>query len=239
MTIHDFELLARSRRAVRHFKPDPIDRELLERCLDCARWAPSGYNLQPTHMTVIAEAAQRKQLRHACMDQAQITEAPATIVFSGDRRAPTHNFEAVLERDRAAGAISADYETKLRRFVPLAFARGPLGLGWLWKALLPPWLRMVTPLPTFPAVEPRYWLAKQASLAAMNFMLAARSAGLATVPMEGFDEQRVARIAGLPDWHVVILVVPVGHAADQHLTKTRLPLESMVHWGRFGNSVGT
>lgn len=63
----------------------------------------------------------------------------------------------------------------------------------------------------------------------MVFMLAAESAGLATVPMEGFDERRVRRILNISRSHIVALVVPVGYAADGHAEKTRLPLDSMLH----------
>jgi len=38
-------------------------------------------------------------------------------------------------------------------------------------------------------VHRRYWLAKQAGLSAMSFMLAATAAGLATCPMEGFSDR--------------------------------------------------
>jgi len=54
-------------------------------------------------------------------------------------------------------------------------------------------------------------LAKQVSLAAMNFMLAAASGGLGTCPMEGFDESRVKKILGIGREKVVVLMMPVGY----------------------------
>jgi FMN reductase [NAD(P)H] len=38
----DFSEVVRKRRMVRHFKPDPIPREAVERILDLARRAPSA-----------------------------------------------------------------------------------------------------------------------------------------------------------------------------------------------------
>lgn len=60
--------------------------------------------------------------------------------------------------------------------------------------------------------DPGFWATKQVMLSAMNFMLAAHAAGPATVPMEGFDEGRVGRLAYIPGHHVVPLIVPVGYA---------------------------
>ena len=44
----------RERRSVRRFLPDPIDRARLERVVDAAGWAPSGYNSQPWRFVVIS-----------------------------------------------------------------------------------------------------------------------------------------------------------------------------------------
>ena len=59
----------------------------------------------------------------------------------------------------------------------------------------------------------------------MNFMLGATAAGLATVPMEGFDASRVRRVLDIPRWGCVVLVVPIGYAAeDSPSNKTRFGL---------------
>ena len=42
-----------SRRSVRGFKDEPVSREILERVLDAASWAPSGSNIQPWNTYVI------------------------------------------------------------------------------------------------------------------------------------------------------------------------------------------
>ncbi|MCS6883959.1 MAG: nitroreductase family protein [Acidobacteriota bacterium] len=233
MLLDDFEKLVLARRATRHFKPDPIPEELLLRLLDISRWAPSGYNLQPTHITVVNDAALKKALKRACMDQAQVEEAPVTMVFSGDKRVYENNFEKVLACERAIGSIDEGYERLLRRIVPLAFDKGLLGLGLLWKALLPPFARLFVPIPDIPAVNKRYWLAKQTLLRAMIFMLAAQAAGLSTVPMEGFDERRVRRVLKIPSTHLVTLVMPVGYSACGPLKKSRLPLKDSLHFNQW------
>src|SRR5437588_7974283 len=87
------ERIIRGRRATRHFRADPAPAGLLERLIDAARWAPSGYNLQPTHFVVVSDAEIRKLLCPACMAQAPILEAPAVVVFTGDGRVADRHFE--------------------------------------------------------------------------------------------------------------------------------------------------
>jgi nitroreductase len=110
------------------------------------------------------------------------------------------------------------------------FKQGPLGINWLWKATLIPLARVFVPIPQMMAVHKRFWLAKQAMLCAMNFMLAAEAAGLQTVPMEGFDTERLRRSLDLPRSWEPILVVPIGYAASGPAKKTRLPLERVMLW---------
>ena len=227
------ERITRGRRATRHFRADPIPVGLLERLVDAARWAPSGYNLQPTHFVLVTDADTRKRLCPACMAQAPIREAPAVLVLAGDGRVADRHFEDVLAMDRQAGATSPEYETLLRRVVPLAFSRGPAGFGWLWKTTLLPIVRLFRPIPDLPAVHKTFWLTKQVMLCAMNFMLLAESAGLSTLPMEGFDERRVKKVLGIPRCHVVPVVIAVGYASAAMPPKTRVPLERVLHRERW------
>lgn len=229
VNLDQFETLARARRATRHFRPDPLPEGMLDRLIGITRWAPSGYNLQPTNFVLVTDAALRAKLRPACMDQPQITEAPAVVVFTGDRRVVPSNFEEMLRLEREAGSITPQYEALLRRVVPLAFGHGPLGLGWLWKATLVPLVRLVKPIPSLPAVHKRFWVTKQVMLSAMTFMHAATAAGLATLPMEGFDEGKVRKVLGIPRSHVVPVIIPVGYPVQQDLKKTRLPVERFIH----------
>jgi nitroreductase len=224
-----FEALAQKRRATRHFSQRPVEPELIERLLRTAQWAPSGYNLQPTRFVVVVNPSTRARIRRACMNQQPLEEASVAIVFAGDHRA-FDRLEETINSDLAAGAITPDYANFLRKIVHLMFKQGPLGLNWLWKATLIPLARVFVPIPQVMAVHKRFWLAKQAMLCAMNFMLAAEAAGLGTVPMEGFDAGRLRRALDLPRSWEPILVVPVGYAKTCPAKKTRLPLKHVLLW---------
>jgi nitroreductase/NAD-dependent dihydropyrimidine dehydrogenase PreA subunit len=49
------EQFMRSRRSVRHYKRKLVDRELVRRLIDTARFAPSGMNAQPVHWIVVED----------------------------------------------------------------------------------------------------------------------------------------------------------------------------------------
>ena len=45
--------LVKNRRSIRRFKPDPIPDEYVDRIIEAARWAPSGFNSQPWEFVVV------------------------------------------------------------------------------------------------------------------------------------------------------------------------------------------
>ncbi len=53
MDYDKFLNLVKKRRSVRRFKPDAIPDEQIEKIIDVARWAPSGFNMQPWEFLVI------------------------------------------------------------------------------------------------------------------------------------------------------------------------------------------
>ncbi len=52
----------KTRRSVRDFKSEPVPKELIEKCIDIARYAPSGHNFQPVHWLVIHDTDEAKRL---------------------------------------------------------------------------------------------------------------------------------------------------------------------------------
>ena len=60
--------LFRSRRSIRSYKDEPVDRQALERLLDMARWAPTAKNLQPVHWIVLQDRKDVAQLAGMVID---------------------------------------------------------------------------------------------------------------------------------------------------------------------------
>jgi ferredoxin len=58
----------RSRRSVRKYRPEPVDRETITKILDVARWAASGGNGQPVEWLVIHDPAKVKEVARLTID---------------------------------------------------------------------------------------------------------------------------------------------------------------------------
>lgn len=55
----------RSRRSIRRYLERPVPRDVLDRLLEAARWAPSAHNRQPWRLVVITDPARRASLAQA------------------------------------------------------------------------------------------------------------------------------------------------------------------------------
>jgi len=54
--------LVKKRRSIRRFKPDPIPDESIDKIIEVARWAPSGFNMQPWDFVVIKKPELRDKI---------------------------------------------------------------------------------------------------------------------------------------------------------------------------------
>lgn len=70
---NDLERQIVSRRSVRHFKPEPPPRELIQRALDVAEYAPSGKNAHAHRWTVLYGMEQTQKVTELCLDIAART----------------------------------------------------------------------------------------------------------------------------------------------------------------------
>jgi nitroreductase len=54
--------LAKKRRSIRRFRLDPIPDEFIEKIIEVARWAPSGFNMQPWEFVVVKKPELRAKI---------------------------------------------------------------------------------------------------------------------------------------------------------------------------------
>ena len=54
--------LVKKRRSIRRFKPDPIPDGYIEKIIEVARWAPSGFNMQPWEFVVVKKPELREKI---------------------------------------------------------------------------------------------------------------------------------------------------------------------------------
>lgn len=56
------EAMMKTRRSIRHFSDEPVEKELIENVIDCARFAPSAKNTQSTHYTVVRDPGMLREV---------------------------------------------------------------------------------------------------------------------------------------------------------------------------------
>ena len=114
-----------------------------------------------------------------------------------------------MDLETANGA-SAGYVSSLPAKITLLF-----GKGFISNRIRALGSHLLSPLKPSPLIRPtnEVWAVKNTSFAAMQFMLAATSYGLRTLPMEGFDERRLAAILDIPlEDYSIPVVICVGHS---------------------------
>jgi len=71
MEYDDLLALVQGRRTVRALKPDPIPDDLVDKMLELARWAPTGFNMQPVEFLVVRDPELRQRIKKIVEDWAE------------------------------------------------------------------------------------------------------------------------------------------------------------------------
>jgi nitroreductase len=117
-TVVDVYEAVTSRRAVRGFADEPVSREVLERVLSAAAWAPSGSNVQPWRVYVVTGVplAQLKKLateRVAAVDDWHEREY---VMYPPTMKSPYGERRSAFGKERysALGIEREDWEARMR-----------------------------------------------------------------------------------------------------------------------------
>ncbi|MEU2791180.1 nitroreductase family protein [Streptomyces sp. NPDC007100] len=206
----------RARRSIRHYLPDPLPAEQLTELLALTLEAPSSWNVQARSVVVVSDPEGRDGLARATGGQPHPREAPVTLVFVASAGAWREDLGDIYEQARGNGAWNAAYAAGFAQ-ASLDFHRDLEARGLL-----------------------REYAVKDAVIAATHAMLAAASMGLATSPMNGWDETEVKKVIGIADrddLHIALLL-PVGRPAEERRHPGRRPLARQVFDGRYGRGYG-
>ncbi|MFD8324005.1 nitroreductase family protein [Kitasatospora purpeofusca] len=202
----------RTRRTVRHYRPDPVSPQLLDTLLDLAVEAPTSWNLQDRSIVVVSSEEGRAGLAWATGGQPQPTEAPVVLVFVAEPQAWREDRSDVYRQARQNGAWSEEF-VEMFSAASQEFQEDLEQRGLL-----------------------REYAVKDAVIAASFVMLAATAMGLATSPMNGWDEEKVKKVIGIEGREdlAVALLVSVGHPAGTRLHPGRRPRRRVVFEGTYG-----
>ncbi len=68
MDYEAFLEFVKTRRTIRAIKPDPIPDDVVDRLIEAARWAPSGFNMQPWEFVVVKDLVLRTAIKKVVDD---------------------------------------------------------------------------------------------------------------------------------------------------------------------------
>lgn len=150
--------LLQKRRSVRRFKSDPVAQDIIEKILEAARWAPSGFATQPWQFVVLQEKEDRQaivnftapywtqcldmegtrpkwqgrrwQLKGMTNEPGDYSHAPVYILLFGDPRA-CEALPMGVQCDKHRRRLI--YQSSLANaFLYMHLAAAALGLGAQW-----------------------------------------------------------------------------------------------------------
>ncbi len=184
----EFNEIMRKRRSVNFFDPDkPVEQAVLEKIIEEASLAPSGFNLQPWNLLVVRSPEVKKRLRKIAWDQPKIEQAPVVLVLLADKDGwrPEH---PVMEK-------------AWQDMIDLGYNK-PEMRDWFDGAASQ----------LFGSDEGSLTFAvRNSCFFGMALMLAVVDAGLDSHPISGFDHAALVAELDIPDNFVVPMMLVVGH----------------------------
>lgn len=205
-TQQDFFKVVDERHSVKTYDESvKISKEEMTKLLEIAGKAPSSWNLQHWKFMVIDDQSLQQKLLPIAYNQQQVVQASAVIAVLGDLEA-NKNVDKVFGPAVAAGLMPEDVKNTLAGQISNAY--------------------------TYPQVA-RDEAIRNASLASMQLMLAARAMGYDTCPMGGYDAAKFVEAFEIPSRYVPVMLISVGKAANPARPSGRLPIDEIAVWNKF------
>nr|WP_302055954.1 nitroreductase family protein [Paenibacillus sp. A3M_27_13] len=189
----------RERHATKEYKTN-IPEETLNEIFELAATAPSAWNLQHWRFLVIQNQEQKDRIKPIAYGQQQISDASAVVVILGDLEANRTG------REMYNRLYESEFISKAVRDILFSQIEG----GYQ--------------SPQFARDEAN----KNAALAAMQLMLAAKSKGYDSGPIGGFNPAGLLEALNIPGRFIPVMIVTLGVAATPARPTTRFSLNELV-----------
>jgi nitroreductase len=229
----DFKKLIKARRSVRKFDGIEIPNEISLDCLDTGLLAPNSSNLQTWEFIRVKNKSIIEKLAVACFSQSAARTASELIVCIARTDKALEHCKKTLEEFKKlpieTPKAALEYYGKLAPFV---YTVGPLSLfapvKWLFFTIAG--IFKVVPREPLTKSDIKLWAVKSCALACENIMLAYRSYGYDTCPMEGFDSYRVKKILNLNSEQHIVMILGAGKCVPGGIygPQMRFPKENFI-----------
>ncbi|HEX9711545.1 MAG TPA: nitroreductase family protein [Actinomycetota bacterium] len=202
----ELEEAIRTQRAIRRLRDEPVDDEVILRCIELATKAPTGSNSQAWEFMVVRDA----KVKAALGRQNRIAwSVYARAFYMLTSRNPS--------RRRIADAVS--WQAEHWDEIPVLIVPCLRGISWPV-----PWLYRASRYGSiYPAVQNLLLAARDAGL----------GAALTTLPL--WNRIAARRALGLPLRVEPVCVVPLGWPRGRYGPTTRKPVGQITHLNRWGN----
>ena len=201
------EKLMDERKSVRKYEPGvTIPREQIQHILEQATSAPSSSNLQPWRFLVIDDQEQKKELRIAGFNQAQIETSSAIIAVLGDNEMHK-NAKQINDLNVELGYMPRDIADMMISNSESAYSN-------------------------FSEIERTNIAHLDVGLISMQIVLLAKDMGYETVIMGGFDKVAFAKKYELPANELPMVLIAIGKAAVPARNSSRLPFEQIIRFSK-------
>lgn len=180
----------KERRSINFFQTgrELFDEKVLE-LIELANLAPSSFNLQPWKVVVVKTPERKKALRKCAFDQPKAEEASVVLIIVADPSGVENNLERVLDSWQDLGYMKPEMRETYKGMTDNLYG-------------------------TVDSLTRKIFAVKNASLFAMNLMLAAKGLGLETHPMDGFDEGCVKKEFNIPEDKIIPMLITVGYLRE-------------------------
>jgi nitroreductase len=198
----EFEKVVAQRYATKLFDGRKVPEETIRQLLELVRLAPSALNLQPWKIRVVTDQKLKETLQPLAFSQPQISTCSHLLIFCAwtDDEALVRRVDGLLK--------SGGVPDSLREML-VGMSKGMFG--------------------GMSSQQRAEWAKCQVFLALANAVNGAKSLGLDSCPMTGFDSAECARVLALPGDLLLTAMCPVGYAADvPPAGKLRVPLNDII-----------
>jgi nitroreductase len=199
----NFFQIVDERRSTKVYDPQvEIPREELVSLLETAGKAPSAWNLQQWKFLVFDQKEVQERLLPIAYHQQQVQDASAVVAILGDLEA-NKNIDPVFDPAIEKGEMTTEIKDVLKKQIDGAYSRDEY---------------------------PRDAAFSNASLAAMQFMLAAKAKGWDTCPIGGFNPAALVSEFNVSERYIPIMLITIGKPLQKARKSDRLDIRNLINW---------